>query len=492
MTQERRKIAFCASLVCMTCAGTLYLFGAYAQALQQKRSLSQTALNLIASSGGFGQYLSGPVWGKLSDTYDRQKLCAAAGVFLLAGYLGLASGYASDLVPVPALALAYALIGLGSSGLFNASLSTSVKNYDEREHGFAVGVPVAFFGLSAFIFSQLQRLFIVGSQASDNAPAGSVDIFSFLCFVGAVTGGGAMAGATFLYDCSASLRRRGLSQDGNEAGIITSPTTDASTRIESVSLVSTPILPTVSGEQSPLIDNQSNQAEPLLEQPSIFAQQDAYLLFAAFILLTGTGLMYINNVGAIVIALIPKSTPTATIQATQRLHVGLISICNCLGRVVTGLGSDRLMHQFKLTRLVGLVAGGGMITAALLWGMLGLYDGHAMSQLIPVTLLLGFGYGSIFSAAPAIVGRWFGVQRFGTNWGWFQWAPAIGGQVCNLVFGLYVDAARRAGGQLECHGTVCFTGAFWLAFCGCCASVGILLALNQMRGGWIVTRSADV
>ncbi|KAJ3006401.1 UNVERIFIED_CONTAM: hypothetical protein HDU68_004091 [Siphonaria sp. JEL0065] len=410
-TKDRRNIAFAASLVCMTCAGTLYLFSAYAQGLKQKRGLSQTALNGIASCGGFGQYLSGPIWGRLSDTHDRRVLCGTAGILLLTGYLSLAIGYSSELVPIAGLAIAYACVGLGSSGVFNSALATSVKNFDQREHGFAVGVPVAFFGLSAFVFSQLQRLFVTTTLESNNSSG--VDIFGFLVFIGIVTGGGALIGSQFLYDVSGSVRR------GERTEISTSGSGDED---ETVGPVATAAINTEESLLLTVSPNAAAQSAPV--EPSIFEQRDAWLLFGAFILLSGTGLMYINNVGAVVIALSSASDLPTDIQAMQRLHVGLLSICNCAGRISTGLASDFLMTRLKLTRLVGLIAGGGLIALALLVGIFGVGAGGVHS-LVTVTLLLGLGYGAIFSAAPAIVGRWFGVERFGANWGWYQWAPAL-------------------------------------------------------------------
>ncbi|KAJ3072402.1 hypothetical protein HDU98_003684 [Podochytrium sp. JEL0797] len=468
--KQRRSVAFAAALVCMTCAGTIYLFSAYAQALKQKRGLSQTALNAIASAGGFGQYLSGPVWGKLSDIYDRSRLCAVAGILLLSGYLTLALGYTTPTLPTYVLAFSYLSIGLGSSGIFNSALATTVKNFPPSEHGFRIGLPVSLFGLSAFLFSQLQRLFT-------DSGTGVVDIASFLIFVGVTTGGGAILASQLLFDCSTSLlRRTHHSLNSDSTAVSSDSDSDSQEIIES---------PTT--EHSQLVDIRVVYAQKELP---LFIQRDAWLLFISFILLAGTGLMYINNVGAVVVALSPLNASPSEIQSTQRLHVGILSLCNCAGRIATGMGSDVLINRFKLSRLVGMVTGAVLISLSLLVAMGELVPGGEGAALVHVTVLLGLGYGAIFSAAPAIVSRWFGVDRFGANWGWFQWAPALGGQICNLVFGLYLDAAKGAGG--ECRGTACFMGAFRVALVGCIASVGLLLVLNAMRGGFKVHRLTDV
>jgi MFS family permease len=124
--QLRRRdvfvVSFIASLVCMTCAGTLYLFSAYSPDLVSKLRLSQTDINVIASFGGFGLYMSGPVAGWLADRFSVRPLIAASALFLLIGYVGMAAileFMGSILPPTASLSVCYCLVGLGSSGIFN-------------------------------------------------------------------------------------------------------------------------------------------------------------------------------------------------------------------------------------------------------------------------------------------------------------------------------------------------------------------------------------
>ncbi|KAJ3193341.1 hypothetical protein HDU83_005670 [Entophlyctis luteolus] len=460
-SSRRRREAFAASLLCMLCAGTLYLFSGYAQGL----GLSQTMLNVVASCGGLGQYLSGPLWGKLSDLHDRRAVGSAGGALLFVGYGMLARGSsnvsADADAPAFLLAVAYFLVGFGSAALANAAMASSVKNHPPSHVGFAVGVPVAFIGISAFVFSATTAFFV--DERGLNVPA-------FLTFMAVATGIGAIAASRFLHDCSAELI------EGNIADPVNDPETS------SLLLMQPPLPESATrislAQVGPTLEGAPGQTASVA---ALFAQRDACLLFFAFTILSGAGLMYINNVGAVVAALSPpeKSTP-ADIQAARSVQVALLSLCSCIARVTAGLVSDRLSAKYGVSRLAALGAGAGLIASAML---LGGGSSASVRALSGVTILLGLGYGGMFSAAPAIVRSWFGVDGFGLHWGLFQVAPAVGGQVLNLVFGILLDAASSSSGGKngECAGRRCFALAFGFAFVACCGALAVLVYLNAMR-----------
>lgn len=66
---------------------------------------------------------------------------------------------------------------------------------------------------------------------------------------------------------------------------------------------------------------------------------DFWLLFSVLALLCGTGLMYINNAGSIALALGREGKlvyDKKKISAWQAKQVGLVSVWNCLGRILGG------------------------------------------------------------------------------------------------------------------------------------------------------------
>ncbi|KAJ3332346.1 hypothetical protein HDU76_000508 [Blyttiomyces sp. JEL0837] len=403
---KRRTIAFTASLFCMTCAGTLYLFGTYSPGLKESLGLSETQMNIVASAGGFGLYLCSPIMGNLADRFSANTIVAASGSFLFFGYVAMAlasRGY----FPTHYLlvSLYYACVGIGSSGVFNSALATNVRNFLPQDHGFAVGLSVSFFGLSAFFFTQISNLFQIASSKLLTAPSGKLNVYGFLIFMGIFTGAVSFCASFFVFDTSKYLEAKREDEPV--------PVND-----EEESLLA-------NASQSDLVNSQP----PPIVVPtsvSIFEDSDAWILFPAFLVLTGTGLMYINNIGSIVSYLGDPANPGA-VQSARTVQVSLLSICNCAGRIITGLGSDYLGRKYNMPRLYGLICGAGLIAVTQMMGI----SVTSIGWLSVSTALLGLGYGAIFSATPAIVSSWFGVKKFGSNWGWFQWAPAFGGQICN-------------------------------------------------------------
>jgi MFS family permease len=76
-------------------------------------------------------------------------------------------------------------------------------------------------------------------------------------------------------------------------------------------------------------------------------------------------------------------------------------------------------------------------------------------NLLPLcSILIGFTYGLLFAVSPALVSSYFGLQQFSTNWGWLVWAPALGGQILNLIFGIIYDS------DPTCLSFTCFNLSF--------------------------------
>ncbi|KAI8842999.1 major facilitator superfamily domain-containing protein [Chytridium lagenaria] len=377
---RKKWISFVATLFSMTCAGTLYLFSAYAQDLSKRLGFTQTQTNIVASCGGFGLYLSGPVFGYLVDRNSPRVIVGFSGLSIFLGYISMALAYDGYIFGHYLLiSLSYALVGVGSSGILNGCLATNMRSFNSRDHGFAVGMSVAFFGLSAFIFSQLSALFMLPIESLLLDTKKALDTFSFLCFIAFTTGGIAFASSFFLMESPASSTNQQAGRDQ---------------------------------ETSPLQAN-ADGAPPVParhESIQLFYILDAWLLFVAFLLVTGPGLMFINNIGAIVASL----SPEGDVSSIQRLQVGLLSVFNCAGRIVTGIGSDYLSKRYNTSRLLGLFGGSALIAIV----QFAAVSITSINMLPWITALLGFGYGAIFSSGPALVGAWFGIKHFGSNWGY--------------------------------------------------------------------------
>ncbi|KAI9348930.1 major facilitator superfamily domain-containing protein [Zopfochytrium polystomum] len=450
---KRVLISFGASLLCMLSAGTIYLFSAYAPDLARHLSLTQTEVNIVASVGGYGMYLAGPVTGYIADNTAIRPLVLVSAVFLATGYFGMAWTY-SGFFPwaaVLSLSVFYGFVGLGSSGVCNATLSAIVRNFRAKDRGMSVGLSLAFFGLSAFFFSQISSLFM----SKGDPPM--LDTYSYLEVVGLIVGGLPLLCSLVLVDNKTAERPA--------AAAIRRTTTAPASETDS-------LLPTTSPSSSHTAQPApSAAASRSTFSPPFVRSLDGLLLLLTFLLAAGPGLMYINNIGTVVDTLTPPSTDSTP---ARRLQVSLISIFNCLGRILMGVLSDVLSSRFGVPRMYGLAVGVGLIGVAHA-GVAGFATD--LAGVTVCTVVMGLGYGSMFAAFPAIVSLLFGASGFGSNWGWFQLAPALGGQLCNILFGAIVDRARSDG----CSGPACYSKAFYITAGAALGSSLLMLIVERLR-----------
>ncbi|KAI9017338.1 major facilitator superfamily domain-containing protein [Gaertneriomyces semiglobifer] len=422
----QRRVSYLCALLAMTNAGTLYLYSAYATQLPY----SQTERNLIASTGGAGQYLFGWTAGRMVNKYGPGRVAFVAGFFLLAGYSLMALSTTGP-VPWPFFATFYSLVGIGSAGSYNSSLTSCLRNFSPQMHGLVVGLSVSLFGLSAFIFSTLSSLFRSES---------TLDTRSFLWFMGLTTGLCTVIASLGLRDLSLQpppQRRRNSEQRPSNGD----------------------------GEDDYVEDHVPSQRAP------VSSKSDAWTLFFAFSLMTGTGLMFINNIGAIVLALMG---PGKDVSKAQTRQVSLLSICNCIGRLMTGASSDYTLKHWGTRRLPFLMIAAGALVLAQIMGMSVDSPGILLTA---TTALVGFCYGSLFSSTPVIVSSWFGLRAFPELWGAFQLSPLIGGYVFNTLFGVIFDKNK----ELNCDGSQCFSSSFLATTIASGGSLVILVVLQVRR-----------
>ncbi|CAG8540247.1 8455_t:CDS:2 [Paraglomus brasilianum] len=346
-------LSFTAVILIGLVSGTQYLFSAYGPALADRLNLSSTQTNVIASAGNYGLFLSSPFNGYLADNYGPRRVCLAGSVLISASFLGLALTYNGVLPSSFLLCAVYLMLtGIASSAGFMSAFTTSAKNFPNLR-GVGLSIPLACFALSASIFSLVNSLFFKD------------DTYRFLVFIAISTGLCQFIGAYLLDPISLeSITDSDSRDDLNET---TQRSSDASVEAETsghgenrqlVQNEETPSLRRLSGVQSLEINTDSqleqNEETPLLKrlptEPDISGRRlllngDAQLLFLAIFFLGGAGLMYINNVGTIVKLLYVSSSgnspnPSHELQHIQNLHVFLISIFSCIGRLSTGISSD--------------------------------------------------------------------------------------------------------------------------------------------------------
>lgn len=81
----------------------------------------------------------------------------------------------------------------------------------------------------------------------------------------------------------------------------------------------------------------------------LLRSRDFWLMFCFLGLLSGVGLMYLNNIGTIAVTLSHSNTDDSEdTHATQVYLVSLLSVANCLGRLCAGFLSDFSTHRAPL------------------------------------------------------------------------------------------------------------------------------------------------
>jgi len=187
----------------------------------------------------------------------------------------------------------------------------------------------------------------------------------------------------------------------------------------------------------------------------------------------------------------PANWDKARAAKVQAAQVSIVSVMNCLGRLLIGACDANRLITFRTScnrmLLSGVIADHGKHSLGVrrcFW-LIPISLLFIISQIIarntttPDTLWLssaciGASYGAMFSLAPNIVIEWFGLARFSLNWGMVTISPVVGGNIFSLAFGMILDrhasrpsastgsTAHRAlhsrGGSPDTSDHLCFDG----------------------------------
>lgn len=273
-----------------------------------------------------------------------------------------------------------------------------------------LGIPVSFFGLSAAALAFVaQKFFLVDSGSFFNLSKDKdtvLDTGRFLLFL--AIAGGAINGLSLL---GLNVVPEPEIKDAEQPPVAPSllqETDNTNPTEESPLLQDTTTTPTIRPRRE--VPNVSGRA--------FFLDKDAQYFFLIMLCLTGSGLMIINSISAIVEAVAAgeeygsepghKNTPLATIQAK---HVGLISISSYVGRLIAGFGSDIAMARHGTQRIDVVPIATACMALAQVVGMFA-----SLRWLYLCSMLTGFAYGGFFGVAGTIVAELWGEVSCGQNW----------------------------------------------------------------------------
>ncbi|CAA7269647.1 unnamed protein product [Cyclocybe aegerita] len=456
-----------ASLVVALSSGTNYVYSAYAPQLGARLGISHTKLNVVGLAGNVGVYSSGPIWGRIVDTRGPRILLAFAFVFLLGGYSGMRHLYEQGLpkgimtlstTAFVALATFSFLTGAGGNGGLTSAVNSTAKTFPDKARASTTGLVISGFGLSAFFFSTISRMFFAGNT-------------SFFLLVLAVGTSFPMIMGFFLvrpiplpaqegYDIVEDAEAAEEEYDARTTGLA-QPNASVAHLLDHDFIE--PRHPHYVHHVDYAQDEDSGQAPVPAERPrslsrgsamaagilpnvygkKLWRSGDFWLLCSILSMLSGTGLMYINNVGSMSQALYAHKEPhyddvvAAGWQATQ---VSTISLTNFLGRIFIGLVSDFAKNKFNMPRSYCLV----IVATFFFVSQLATANIDRIAHLWIASALLGLAHGSVFSLFPTVCLEWFGMPHFSENWGYLSMSPMVAGNLFSLFFGRNLDAHENA------------------------------------------------
>ncbi|EZF68503.1 hypothetical protein H105_08915 [Trichophyton soudanense CBS 452.61] len=508
-----RLVAFVSSVLNALSAGGIAAFSLYGPLLLTRLHYTQFRVNVIAVTAEMLTYLSAPLFGFLCDRVRPSLVSFISAVLFGAGYLLAAFTYrsgppASLLVGLPendgpprphgwpfgVMVIAYAIIGAATACMYFSAVTTSAKNYASSKHkGIMLAVPIAAYGLSGIWYSFLAKFFVYrgadSTAYSDGSGVdlihGDVDVFRFFVFLAIVTftvgviGGFALnvVDEEKLIEVGVEeLERSGLLVDTDgQYGTFRAGHGHEDTRTDAQDHHTHP-------------DDKLKKTWLLNQETKLFLHdRTMWLLSIGFILISGPGEAYMNNVGTLTSTLSPPSAqdkPGTPLPAGEpSTHVALMALTSTLARLITGSLSDYFAPRPASTtsdrrtfsRLFFLIPCALLVSLGYL----------VLSSPIPLsfpsilhltTTLVGFGYGACFSLVPIIISVVWGVENFGTNWAIVSMIQAPGAGLSGAVYSAEYDANVSDNGQ--CFGWKCY--GFWAVG----SVIGVLIAASMWMVAW--------
>lgn len=532
--QALRAAAFATSVLAALGGGSVTAFSLYGHLLQSRLHYSQFHVNGIASAMSLALYTPVPILGYLCDRVGPGPLALASAVLLGGGY-GLAAGLyekgasgTPDVSTYPSMVLAFVAIGVGTASIYISAITTCAKNFGKsRYRGLMMVAPIASFGLSGMLFSQVGSRILYEEQP--DGTKGDVNVFHFFLFLAIVLAVIGLLGAFTLRIVDEQDLIDGAVEEMERSGLLEGSEVfrrraergygaiDQVTAEDGGAAASG--LPKDSEDDEDEEDAKLRKTWLLNAETRRFLTDHTMWYFAlGFWLIIGPGEAFMNNMGTVLGTL--HSPNTRSNETTAATHVSIMAAVSTVARLLAASLSDLLSpspqnqyvqtgvpsssssssaipllkRKLSVSRITLYIAAAVIFsigTAALASGAI---QEHGERFWI-VSGSIGAGYGAVFSLTPIIVTMIWGVENFGTNFGILAVSPALGSVMWGLIYSAeYQAGARRdslpIGGQGDsnddvfCYGTQCYASTFWAMTIS--VWVGALMVLWAWKGrdGW--------
>ncbi|KAK2459401.1 hypothetical protein APHAL10511_008588 [Amanita phalloides] len=490
-----RLTTLIASLIVSLGSGTNYVFSAYSPQLGSRLNINHTQLNIIGLAGNIGVYSSGPIWGRFVDLRGPRIPLLSAFFLLLIGYYGIRHIYDQGLSPGETTVSVFTFIllvlfglmsGAGGNAGIASAINSTAKTFPDSARATTVGIVLSGFGLSAFLFSSISHIFFPGDTSS----------FLLILAVGTafpmIMGYFLVRPIPLQRSTSPSPFLSGLAdrvpistgQIGIDAPLLEHDDlirnddlyVEGAEAATSTDVAPSPHSQFVSRRRALLA---GDIALTNIGRQRLVRSTDFWLLFSILSLLSGTGIMYINNVGSMSQALYAKETPIYDdIRAFkwQTTQVSVISVMNFAGRIFLGMICDYGKNKLGIPRSYSLV----LVSFIVFISQVITASIERVRHLWIASAVLGLGYGSTYSLFATMCLEWFGMPHFSENWGYLTLAPMVAGNILSIMFGRNLDAheseSHLASAPPRCVvGRECYVDTVYVTVGACFLS--ILLSL---------------
>ncbi len=521
---------------CSLCAGSITAYSLYGHLFLSRLRYTQLQVNIVSITAELAMYLPVPLFGYLCDRYSPAPLSLFAGVVFGCGYLLAAFTYrqgpsvaaGGEGWPFGAMVVAFIGIGMGTSCMYLSAVTTCAKNFGRGRHkGFALAMPIAAFGLSGMWQSQIGSRLLY--EVDEGGKRGDVDVFKYFLFLGITLLAVGLIGAVGLQivdeealidDAVEQLERSGLLEDSAFFRPSTLDRSYGTLEGRGSSDEAQERLQSDDDEAKRLADEEKRKKTWLLnEETRLFlGDPTMWWLAAGFFLVTGPGEAFINNLGTIIGTLYTPSSDSAfdrsgANRTSAATHVSIVAITSTAARIFTGTLSDLLAPSASspqdyhtdqddrppVKSRLTIPRPAFLLTFALLLslGQILLASGWVQnhdSRFAVISALIGAGYGATFSLTPIICSVVWGVENFGTNWGFIAMVPALGATVWGVLFAaVYQRAAGRGPNHMElgkdkvdvlCYGRDCYAPTFFAMACSVWLACGCWAWAWRGKGGW--------
>ncbi|KAL0092274.1 major facilitator superfamily domain-containing protein [Phycomyces blakesleeanus] len=440
-------VSFAMALLVANVSGPQYVYPAFGSSLASRFEWTALQNSLVSTASFVGVSFSGPLNSWLIELWGIPNTLRAASLLGFSGFFLLAQTYVGRLPGHFVLSAIYlAMTGIAGAAGYLCALDSQSHNF-KSHRGMSMGLTSASIGLSGLVFSQINDHYFKSSN-SDGPDDGT---YYFLLFLSVVMASGIMLG-------SYSLGPLRTDKEINDEYV----------PIETEEPITGASLPNLE-EARPLFSTKQKDISGI---DLLYHPVSLTLFFALFVIL-GIGYVYLASIGQLLSSLTTSSSDHDS-QHLRNFHISIFSLANCASRAVFGTLSDIGKTRFGIHRL-------WIFWLALIWLLFGVVYlvtvVNTVGGLTVCTVIVAIVYGIGFGVAPAVTAE-FGAKVFARNWGWLLFAPALGSQLFNVLFGAIYDYQAKQQHSHVCQGPICFQDTFRIAaictaFCICMLSWAI-------------------